>query len=141
MKAPLVFKTRSKTDRERYLILLLRITGVLMMAALVFCFCPFAWMNSIHQMMGMGELADTPILRYLTRSLSGMYAYLGTMLLFISFDIHRHRSFLRFIAGVGIVAGVGVFLLDYSAGLPALWTWSEGPLTILLCAIILYLSR
>lgn len=139
MRRPLVMISQSRSRRERLLVFLLRGTGIVMMTGLVFCVCPFAWMDSIHKAMGLGPLPNTPIMQYLTRSLSGMYAYLGMMLWFLAGDIRRHRGTLAFLSITGLFFSVGIIILDWTAGMPWFWTAAEGPATLLLCVVLLYL--
>ncbi|HEV56911.1 MAG TPA: hypothetical protein ENN87_05375 [Phycisphaerales bacterium] len=121
------------------LIVLLRLTGLAGLCALVFVFCPFAWMAAIHERIGMGPLEYTPLLSYLTRTLSAMYAMMGGFLWLFSSDLPRYRPALRLFAGIAIAGGLGVTWLDAVLGLPALWTWTEGPLTVLLGVMVLTL--
>lgn len=123
------------------LIVLLRLTGVAMLGAVVFVFAPFAWMQEIHAAIGMGELEYTPLLSYLTRTLSAMYAIIGTILLFVSRDLRRYLPLIRMLGIVAIAGGVGVTILDALLGLPAFWTVLEGPLTVGLGVAMLVLSR
>lgn len=139
MKRSLVMVSPSRSHRDRALVFVLRATAIAMLTALVFCVCPFAWMDAIHQRMGLGAMPDIPIIRYLTRSLSGMYAYLGAVLWYLSGDVRRHRGTLLFLSITGLFFSVGVLFLDSAAGMPLFWTLSEGPMTILLCGILLVL--
>ena len=121
---------------------MLRVGGLGMLFAVVFVFCPFSWMVRINAWLGMGqELLYTPVTSYLIRTLSAMYAIFGGLFLFISFDLPRYRELIRFLARVAVAAGLGVTILDAILRLPLAWTASEGPMTIALGAIILYLSR
>ncbi|HNY76834.1 MAG: hypothetical protein RBS72_00900 [Sedimentisphaerales bacterium] len=119
---------------------LLRLTGVAMLGGLVFVFCPFAWMQRIHTGIGMGELEYTPLMSYLTRTLSAMYAVVGATLLFVSLDIRRYLPLIRLLGVIALAGGVGVTLLDAMLRLPAFWTLLEGPLTIGLGVALLVLS-
>ncbi len=139
MKRSLIMLSPSRASRDRTVIFLLRITGIAMLTALVFCVCPFSWMQAIHERMGLGTLPDLPIVRYLTRSLSGMYAYLGALLLYLAGDVRRHRGTLLFLSVTGLFFSVGIIVLDSAVGMPLFWTVTEGPLTLLLCAILLFL--
>jgi hypothetical protein len=65
------------TRNERILVWLLRVTGVIMLTALGAVVMPFGWMNSIHQQLGLGALPNVPIVGYLTRSISALYALHG----------------------------------------------------------------
>jgi len=87
------------------LIWMLRMTGGVMLWALIFVFCPFEWMGAIHQRLGMGEFQYMPLMSYLTRTLSAMYASMGAILLFLSFDVQRYLQLIRFF-GVLALAGV-----------------------------------
>jgi hypothetical protein len=123
------------------LIWVLRLTGGAMLCALVFVFCPFEWMIAIHGRLGLGELAYTPLLSYLTRTLSALYATLGAILLFLSVDVERYLPLIRFFGILSVMAGVGVTTLDALLGLPLFWTVSEGPLTVVLGAALVALAR
>lgn len=123
------------------LIALLRLTGLAMLCGLVFVFCPFAWMQKIHAAIGMGELANTALMGYLTRTLSAMYAIVGAILLFVSGDLRRYLPLIRLLGVIAVAGGAGVTVLDAILHLPALWTILEGPLTIGLGVALLFLSR
>jgi hypothetical protein len=126
---------------RRMLTWMLRITGVVMLTALVFVFCPFEWMAAIHARMGLGELAPTPLMSYLTRTLSAMYASLGAIILLISFDVDRYRPLIRLIGALALLGGIGVTALDATLRLPVFWTALEGPFTVVLGVILIALTR
>ncbi|MBN1816356.1 MAG: hypothetical protein JW828_03290 [Sedimentisphaerales bacterium] len=130
---------RTIMNARTMLVLLIRMTAVAMLCGLVFVFCPFEWMAEIHSRIGMGTLEYTPLLSYLTRSLSAMYAIVGASLMLVSFNIERYRPFLTLFGWIAILGGIGVTYLDAILKLPAFWTWMEGPLTILLGIAILFL--
>jgi hypothetical protein len=52
---------------------------------------PFAWMQSVNDSLGLEPLADTPLTQYLTRSLSGAYALLGALTIYVGLDVRRYR--------------------------------------------------
>ncbi len=117
----------------------LRVAGVTMLFALVFVVCPFGWMRAIHERVGMGELGYTPLLSYLIRTLSAMYASMGALLLFVSRDVERYGPVIRLLAWIAILGGAGVTALDAMLHLPAFWTATEGPFTVALGAVLLAL--
>ena len=121
------------------LVWIIRMTGLAGLCGLVFVFCLYGWMVEVHQRIGMGQLEYTPLLSYLTRTLSAMYAMTGAFLLLASFDLARYRPFLKLFAWIAILGGIGVTYLDKLIGLPAFWTWAEGPLTVLLGIAVLVL--
>ena len=62
------------TNPERCLKVLVRILGTGSATVAVFVVVPYAWMNAIHQWLGLGTLPDTPVVGYLARSTSAFYA-------------------------------------------------------------------
>ena len=77
---------------EKVLVVLLRVGGVLVLTAVIPALMPFGWMKDIHRLLGMGELPEGPIMGYLTRSLSAMYAFHGALIFFISLDVRRYPA-------------------------------------------------
>jgi hypothetical protein len=123
------------------LIWVLRVTGAAMLGGLIFVFYPFEGMAAIHERLGLGELAYTPLLSYLTRTLSALYAIIGAILLFISLDVKRYLPLIRFFGLLAILGGAGVTILDAVLRLPLFWTLAEGPLTVALGLALLILTH
>lgn len=128
-------------NKRWWLVAVLRVSGVGMLFALVFVFCPFSWMVRINESMELEQLPYTPVISYLIRTLSAMYAIIGGFLLFVSCDVERYRELIRFLGAIAIAAGIGITALDAILRLPIMWTLLEGPMTIGLGAIMLYLCR
>ena len=125
---------------ERTLVLLLRIEAIVLLTALISAVMPFEWMKVIHRHLGMGELPAGPILGYLTRSLSVMYAMFGAVLLFVSLDVRRFLPVVKLIAILGILFGLWMTTLDVVVGMPVSWIISEGPFIFLLYCVVFWLS-
>ncbi len=126
---------------EKSLVWILRSVAILLLTALIPAVMPFAWMKDIHRLLGMGELPEGPIVGYLTRSLSAMYAMHGALVFFVSLDVRRYLSVVKCLAVLGIVFGLGMLALDVTLGMPLLWTLGEGPFIALLGGAMLWLSR
>ena len=126
---------------QRALVLLLRMAAVLLLLALGAVVFPFSWMAAIHGWLGMGELPDRPIVGYLARSLSAMYAIHGALAWLLSLDVRRFAPVIYFQAVVTIVFGVGMLLLDLVEGMPLFWTLCEGPFVAALGIALLALIR
>ncbi len=122
------------------LLWLLRLFGVTTLAATEAIVMPYDWMNLIHQRLGMGELPHLPIVEYLTRSISALYALHGALILFVSLDVHRYLPIVRVLGWAGVVMGVLLVGLDRAVGMPVLWTIGEGPSVPVSCAVILLLD-
>ena len=125
---------------EKPLVILLRVAGVLLLTAVIPAVMPFAWMDVIHQRLGMGSLPEVPITGYLTRSLSAMYAMHGALVFFISLDVRRYLPVVKFLAVLGLAFGCGMLILDIAVGMPPPWIAGEGPSIIVLGGVMLWLA-
>ena len=125
---------------EKVLVLLLRLDGIIMLAALLPSIMPLAWMKETHRYLGIGELPDGPIIGYLTRSLALMYAMHGAVLFFVSFDVRRFLPVVKIVAVLGILFGLWMTALDITVGMPVFWTACEGPSLFVLYCVVLWLT-
>ena len=126
---------------ERIFVLLLRLDAILLLSALVPAMMPFSWMKEIHRALGMGELAEGPLIGYLTRSLSVMYALHGAVMLFVSLDVRRFLPVAKFIVVLGILLGLWLAGMDVVVDMPRFWIVSEGPAIFVLNCVMLWLAR
>jgi hypothetical protein len=122
------------------LAILLRLMGLIVLTSLFAVVMPTTWMNATNQWLGLGELPDLPIVGYLARSLSAMYAMHGALLLFLSFHVRRYAGVLRFLAGVGVLFGATMLVLDLALGMPWWWTLGEGPFVIPANVVVYWLA-
>jgi hypothetical protein len=128
------------TPHERYLVWFLRFSAAMFLCALPFVFVPTAWMRWIADMYGL-EVPDAQLVEYLTRSVSAVYAIMGTSYWFMSCDIRRYVPLLRFNAFVTIafiVVGIGI---DVMIPMPIAWTVGEAVSLIVWTALLLWLVR
>jgi hypothetical protein len=120
---------------------LLRVNGGLMILAMVAVVLPHSAMDAIHRGLGLGQLPDIPIVGYLTRSLSAIYALLGVTAMYLAADLPRYRPLIRFWSAVTIVFGLTMLGIDLAAQLPAWWTLGEGGFVTGMGGVLLGLSR
>lgn len=125
---------------EKSLVILLRLSAIVLLIAVIPAVMPFAWMDAIHRQLGMGELPQGPIVGYLTRSLSAMYALHGALLLFLSLNVRRYLPVVKFLVALSIVLGAGLLVLDVVVGMPLGWTICEGPFIILFYSFLFWLA-
>ena len=125
---------------ERMLVWLLRLTAAGTMLAVAPMVMPHAWWDWAHRWMGQGAFPDAPAVDYLTRSVCAFYAMFGGLLWVVSADVRRHERVIRYVAWVGAVFSVFITVVDALLALPWYWTWTEGPLTLVVCAVILILQ-
>jgi hypothetical protein len=123
------------------LVVTLRLFGVLDFLALFAVFLPQTWMSAAHAFLGLGTLPDAPIVGYLTRSTSALYALHGAMILFVSFDVQRYWRLITFLAVAALVHGAVMLGIDLAVGMPWYWTLFEGPAFAATGAIVLVLQR
>ncbi len=126
---------------EIAVIVIMRIMGAFALLAIFAVFFPYSWMNACHEYMGLGTLPDEPIVSYLARSLSAFYAVQGTIALGISSDIRRYRPLVAMWAVLVTLMGAMMTWIDLTSGMPPSWTWSEGPPTIVVGLVVLWLQR
>lgn len=112
-----------------------------MLLAVVGMFMPTDWMSSTNDAVGLEPLHRAPLTEYLTRSLSALYAFVGALFVYISFDVRDYRDLIAFSAKLIAAGGVFFTILDLWVGMPAAWTWTEGPPTLLLAIWIVWLAR
>ena len=131
-------KTR---NAETSLRTILRVVGSASAAGVVFVAVPYGWMDSIHAALGLGGLPDEPIVGYLARSTSALYAMLGGLFWVISFDLRRYRRLTVYLGSVIATFGAALLVIDRVEGLPFLWWVWEGPFVMLLGITMLLLNR
>ncbi|MDH3743495.1 MAG: hypothetical protein OES47_00160, partial [Acidobacteriota bacterium] len=93
---------------EKVLKRLLLFLGVTATLAVVPMVMPFTWMQIGNDWLGLGPLENTPLIQYLTRSLSAVYALFGVLTIYLALDVRYHR---RLLAVIGwLTAALGVAL-------------------------------
>ena len=92
--------------QERILRILLRVAGGLPLTALLAVVMPTEWMDATHRWLGLGELPRAPIVEYLTRSLSLLYAVFGALWLYMSTDVRRYAPLIAFGSAVTAASDV-----------------------------------
>jgi hypothetical protein len=101
-----------------------------MLLAVPFVFLPTAWLAAIHEWLTLGPFPQSAITEYLARSLSAFYAAAGALALLLSTDVVRYRPVVLLFAGGTVVFGPVVLWVDLKIGMPASWTWGEGPFVL-----------
>ena len=128
-------------DACRALRLLLRVVGSVSLTALVFVMVPYSWMNDIHGWLGLGALPPEPVVGYLARSASALYALTGGLLWVLSFDLGRNRLAIGYLGYAFIAFGVVLTFVDWLEGMPLFWKLGEGPIVIAFGLVMSILVR
>jgi hypothetical protein len=105
----------------------LRIVGGIELFAIPFLFIPFSWMNFVHEhFVHLGPLTHTPVVEYMARTLTALYAFHGAVIVRLSFDVPRYRPVVNFVGCLQVLLGLAAFAIDFAAGLPWFWAVGEG---------------
>ena len=127
---------------DRFLWWLMRLDACVVLCAVPCAFLPFAWMDAVHRdWLGLGPLPDAPIVRYMARSLSLVYALHGAVVLTVTLDWMRLRPIVPVLACLHAALGVGLLVADLDAGVPWWWAVGEGPGLIAFGLVKLFLYR
>lgn len=126
---------------ELSLRLLLRALGTLDLLAFAAVLMPEEWMAGTHAWLGMGDFPRAPVVDYLARSASLMYAQHGAVFLFLSGDVRRFRPLIRFMAYIAMGSGVIMLAIDLLARIPLFWTVIEGPGYVFLAILVILFER
>ncbi len=126
---------------ERVLKWLLFVLGGMAATAVVPMVMPFAWMQRANDALGLAPLVDTPLAQYLTRSLSAVYTLLGVLTIYIARDVRRYRRLIVLIGWLTGALGLALAAIDFAVGMPASWSWGEGPPTVLCATAMVWLGR
>jgi hypothetical protein len=129
------------TNARGWLAVVLRVNGGLMILATAAVVLPHAAMDHVHRWLGLGELPDLPIVGYLTRSLSAIYAMLGAMAIFIAADLSRYLPLIRCWAVAAVLFGISMFAIDLATHMPLWWAVGEGCFVTAVGCLILWLAR
>jgi hypothetical protein len=122
------------------LLWVLRLFGCVGLLALVPAVMPYGWMDALHRAAGLGPLPDAPIVRYLTRTSSALYAFIGLVTLLASLDLARYAALIRLLGAACLLFGPFVFVVDTVAAMPPAWRLVEGPWVTLYGVVILTLA-
>jgi len=128
-------------NSEQLLKVILRVMGSSSLLGLIFVVAPYRWMDSIHTALGMGPLSDDPVVGYLARSTSALYALTGGLMWVVSFDPGRYRPVLIYLGTAVTLFGAALLVVDWVEGLPLAWKVWEGPFVMVFGLTVLFLSR
>lgn len=120
---------------------MLRVGACLMLPALVAVFLPDSTMAALHAWLGLGTFPEAPIVSYLSRSASALYAVHGGLLWVVASDVLRYRPIIAYLGHSTALLGLLFLGIDLWAGLPAYWTWLEGPIVTAIGLTLTYMVR
>ncbi len=125
---------------EKMLVWFIRFTAVMFLCAAPAVVMPTEWKRAIAEFSGV-TLPDSPLVEYLTRSMSALYATMGASYWFMSCDIRRYLPLLRFSVPVMAAFDVTIIILDLMIPMPASWIAGEAFSIILWTLALWWLVR
>ena len=129
------------TRAEFLLRCLLVFSGLMTLLALPAVFMPTAWMDYFHRGLILEPLPPGPIVEYLARSVSALYAAFGSLTLLIAWDLKRFAPIVTWWGLMAIIFGCILFWVDTIAPMPDHWKWGEAPFLVLTGGVVLLLQR
>jgi hypothetical protein len=123
--------------------LILRLTGAMEILAFIAVVMPHSWMEISHEWLGMGTMPQGAVLMFMIRQASYTYGMHGISLWVLATDVKRFRPLVIFNGIAFVIAAVVFFAIDYTAGMPWFWTWSDsiGCLVFGVALLVLTLKR
>jgi hypothetical protein len=128
------------TRPERQLTWFLRGTAVVLIAAAPAVVLPSSWMQAIGAEFGL-DVPASPLVEYLTRSLSGVYGLLGVVLWMLSGDVRRYLPLLKFLVPSTAAFDATLIALDLWIPMPLIWTAGEAISIVVWTALMFWLTR
>ncbi|MEM7454650.1 MAG: hypothetical protein AAF456_09900 [Planctomycetota bacterium] len=119
---------------------LLFLAGGMLLLAVVPIFFPVSLMAQIHGLVGLGEFPEDPIVLYLARSTSLLYAVHGSVMLTVALNLNRYQGMVPLLGWLHIVIGIAMLGIDLTAPMPWYWTAFEGGPIALGGVLILWLN-
>ncbi len=114
------------SQADQALAFFLRALGALDLLALGAVVMPRRWMEVAHYWAGLGVMPEGPVVGYLARSASVLYALHGAMILFVSFDVRRYGPLITLLGFAALAHGAILLGVDLAEGMPLWWTFGEG---------------
>jgi hypothetical protein len=123
------------------LVLVLRATAVLLLLAFAGAALPESWMRAAYESGGLGPWPGGALLVYLARAVSLLYGFYGVLALYLSFDVPRYLPLIRFLAIASFPFVPVMFVVIWTAGLPAVWAVCESTSILVISALWYVASR
>ena len=130
----------NQQDRQLLLIWLLRLVGLVEMLAFIAVIMPHSWMEAAHAWLGLGQMPEGAVLKFLTRQASYTYGMHGISLWILSWDVKRFRPLILLNGISFLLSGPVFFIIDYNAGMPMWWTVEDSVSCALVGVALLWLS-
>ena len=121
---------------------ILAVIGVGLLTATIPVLFPVEWMGTIHGWLGLGEFPTDPIVIYLARSTSVLYAVHGAVLLWTAIQFRVMGLVMApFLGWLHVLLGLVMLGIDLTTPMPWYWTTFEGIPISLPGLLIIWLAK
>jgi hypothetical protein len=120
---------------------MLRFGGTVLCSAAAAVLLPREAMVSVNDWLGLAPLPDVPIVSYLARSTSALYALRGVIYFLAASDPVRYRPLIVLLGVTNVIYGVTLAFIGSTAGMPLWWTGVESPFVVITGLVLLVLVR
>ncbi len=110
-------------------------------SAVVAIFLPSETMAAVSAKLGVGPYVPGPLTDYLTRSLSALYALLGSLNWITSRDPERYAGVITYMGAAAVVLSLVLLGIDLTSGMPLSWTVSDALGPAIGGCLVLWLQR
>ena len=115
--------------------------GLVLMCASAAIFLPPDWMQQAHAWLGLNEMPESPIVFYLARSTSMLYAVHGVIVLTVGWKLDQFAGLVPVLAFLHFLMGCVLLGIDWTSGLPTYWLLGEGPPIAMSGVLLWFLAR
>ena len=116
----------------RSLKICLWIAGILCLLSVVGLFLPLSAFESIAGFFGVETLPDSPLVMYVTRTVSAMSVGIGVFFIILALNPMKYGVLVPFSGIAAILIGVVCFITGLAEGMPAAWFLGD----TLSCAVL-----
>lgn len=126
---------------ERLQVWLLRLSGSVELLAFFAVVMPRSWMEASHAWLGLGEMAEGPLIMFMIRQASYVYGMHGVSLWLLASDVKRFQPLIVLNGISFLIAAVVFFAIDHYEGMPIWWTIADSLGCATFAIALLWLNR
>ena len=133
--------SESLSSAERRLVVFLRLVALLDLLALAGVVMPSETMAAVHEALGLGTFPKAPIVGYLARSTSLLYAGNGVLFALLSTDVRRYAPLIHALGWLLLALAGALGAIDVLHQMPTWWIRGEFTCVLSLAVLLLALER
>lgn len=132
--------SENSNPRDCWLRRVLRMLAVIDLSAILVLFLPLKNLGEISQALGFDGEPSSPLVEYLIKATSVLYALHGALMYGMSADVVRYRPLIHWLGCLAVCHGGVMVGLDWQLGLPGWWCAAEGPVFLVCGTVVMLLA-